>query len=243
MKIALQLYSIKNISEEKGLCAALDKAKELGYEGVEFAGLFGLTPQQAKAELDKRGLLCAGFHEGYGGNVADNPEKAIDMCKICDAFSLCIPHYAADTAEGWAAFGKSMNEIGKKFRAAGIPFGYHNHRHEFEPLPDGRLPMDILLENCEPENVFFEMDTRHVVIAGVKPEEYIKRYASRVTVLHARDTDGEHDSAVGAGLVNFPAVMDVIGVPEWFVVENENFGTNEQQLADSVTYLKNTFGK
>ena len=243
MKIALQLYSIKNISEEKGLCAALDKAKELGYEGVEFAGLFGLTPAEAKAELDKRGLLCAGFHEGFGGNVAENPEKAIEMCRVCGADSLCIPHYSSDSAEGWEAFGKSMNEIGKKFRAAGILFGYHNHRHEFEPLPDGRLPMDLILENCEPENVFFECDTRHAVIAGVKPEEYLEKYAARVPVLHARDTDGTDDCAVGAGLVDFPAVMDVTGVPAWFVVENENFGTNEKQLADSVVYLKTTFGK
>ena len=241
MKIALQLYSIKNISETAGLPAALDKAKELGYEGVEFAGLFGLSPAEAKAELDKRGLACAGFHEGYNV-VAENPEKAIEMCKICDAASLCIPAFAADTAEGWIEFGKSMNELGKKFRAAGIPFGYHNHRHEFVPLADGRLPMDLILENCDAENVFFEMDTRHVKIAGVAPEEYIKKYPNRVTVLHARDTDGNEDSAVGAGLVDFPAVMDVIGMPAWFVVENENFDTNEGQLADSVTYLKKTFG-
>ena len=241
MKIALQLFSIKDISEEKGLCAALDKAKELEYDGVEFAGLFGLTPEQVKAELDKRGLECAGFHEGYN-SVFENPQKAIDMCKICNSYSLCIPAFGADTAEQWLEFAKKLDEVGKKFHDAGIPFGYHNHRHEFVPV-DGKLPMDIILENCKKENVFFEMDTRHVVIAGVRPEEYIKKYADRVTVLHARDTDGNEDCAVGAGLVDFKAVMDIIGVPDWFVVENENFGKNEKQLADSVSYLKNTFGK
>ena len=85
MKIALQLYSIKDISEKEGLCAALDKAKELGYDGVEFAGLFGLTPEEAKAELDKRGLECAGFHQGWGSDW----DQAVKMAKICNAYSLC----------------------------------------------------------------------------------------------------------------------------------------------------------
>ena len=239
MKIALQLYSIKDISEKEGLCAALDKAKELGYEGVEFAGLFGLTAEEAKAELDKRGLECAGFHLGWGSNW----DEALEMAKICKAYSLCIPHFNADTTEKWDEFGKTMNEIGKKFTDAGIYFGYHNHVHEFRLADDGKMFIDHILDNCEEKYVFFEMDTRHVALSEVKPEKYIKKMPNRVKVLHARDTNGEKDTAVGAGIVDFKAVMDVIGVPEWFVVENENFGTNETELADSVTYLKNTFGK
>lgn len=241
MKIALQLYSINDISTEQGLCAALDKAKELGYDGVEFAGLFGLTAEQAKAELDKRGLGCAGFHEGID-NVYPDPTERINMAKICGAYSLCVPYYNTDSAEKWAEFGRQLNEVGAKFKAAGIPFGFHNHPHEFVPV-DGKLPIDIILENCSPENVFFEMDTRHVIAAGYDPAEYAKKYSGRVTVLHARDTTDECDCAVGAGKVDFPAVIEQIGIPEWIVVENENFGKNEKELADSVTYLRNTFGK
>ena len=239
MKIALQLYSIKNISEKDGLCAALDKAKELGYDGVEFAGLFGLTPAEVKAELDKRGLECAGFHQGWGSNWDD----ALEMAKICNAYSLCIPHFSTDTTEKWDEFGAALNDIGKKFNDAGIYFGYHNHIHEFRLADDGKMFIDHILDNCDEKFVFFEMDTRHVALSEVKPEKYIKKMPGRVKVLHARDTNGEKDTAVGAGIVDFKAVMDIIGVPEWFVVENENFGTNEKELADSVTYLKNTFGK
>lgn len=239
MKIALQLYSIKNISESEGLCAALDKAKELGYDGVEFAGLFGLTPHEVKAELDKRGLGCAGFHQGWGSNWDD----ALEMAKICEAYSLCIPHFNAKTTEEWDNFGKEMNLIGKKFMDAGIYFGYHNHVHEFKLADDGKMFIDHILDNCDKQNVFFEMDTRHVALTEVKPEKYIKKMPDRVKVLHARDTNGTADTAVGAGIVDFPAVMDIIGMPEWVVVENENFGKNEKELSDSVTYLRNTFGK
>lgn len=238
MKIALQLYSIKDISEKEGLCAALDKAKELGYDGVEFAGLFGLTPEEAYAELEKRGLECAGFHEGF----YSSPEKGIAMVKACKAASICVPHFAADTVEGWTEFAKQLNENGKKYREAGILYGYHNHIHEHRAI-DGKMPIDIIFENCDKENVFYEMDTRHVALSECDVVEYAEKYADRIKILHARDTNGEHDCAVGAGIVDFEAVVAKTGVPAWFIVENENFGKNEKELADSVTYLRNTFGK
>ena len=239
MKIALQLFSIKDISEKEGLVAALDKAKELGYDGVEFAGLFGLTPEEVKTELDKRGLECAGFHHPLDSNWDD----AVEMAKVCNAYSVCIPWFSTDSKEEWINLGKTMNDIGKKFDGTGIYFGYHSHIHEFKTADDGKMFIDHILDNCDESNVFFEMDTRHVVVAGVRPEEYIKKMPHRVKVLHARDTNGERDVAVGSGLVDFPAVLDVIGIPEWVVVENINFGENEKELADSVTYLRNTFGK
>ena len=237
MKIALQLYSIKNISANAGLPAALDKAKELGYEGVEFAGLFGLTPEEAKAELDKRGLLCAGFHDG-----ASDPAAAVAMARTCGAYSLCVPYFNADTSEKWIAYAKTLNETGKLFRENGILFGYHNHVHEFKPLADGGVPMDLLLENVDYENVFFEMDTRHVRCADVDPAAYAVKYAHYMPVIHFRDTDGDRDMAVGAGIVDFPAIIAKAGLPVWGVVENENFDENEGELAASVTYLKETFG-
>lgn len=80
MKIALQLYSIREITEKHGLCAALDQAKELGYDGIEFAGLFGLDANHAKAELDKRGLGCAGFHDGYT-DVLEHTDAMIEKAK------------------------------------------------------------------------------------------------------------------------------------------------------------------
>ncbi len=241
MKVALQLFSLKNYMNENGLCAALDKAKELGFDGVEFAGLFGLTPLQAKEELDKRGLECAGFHEGWA-NLYPEMQNAIEEAKACNAFSLSLAGFWSATAVGYAEFAKQLDEVGARFKQAGIPFGYHNHPHEFETV-DGVLPIDVIMENTTKGNVFFEMDTRHIVVAGYDPVDFAKKYAGRITVIHARDTDGEIDCAVGAGKVDFPGVVKYTGVPEWFVVENENFDKNEKDLADSVTYLKNTFDK
>ena len=44
MKIAVQLYSLRDIIKGSGeeLLAILPKIKALGYDGVEFAGYFGV---------------------------------------------------------------------------------------------------------------------------------------------------------------------------------------------------------
>ena len=38
---------------------------ELGYQGVEFAGFYGRTPEQVKAILDETGLVALGAHTPY----------------------------------------------------------------------------------------------------------------------------------------------------------------------------------
>ena len=58
-KVALQLYSVRdNMAED--FEGTLKKVKELGYDGVEFAGLFDKTPAEVKKLVDEIGL-CASF--------------------------------------------------------------------------------------------------------------------------------------------------------------------------------------
>ena len=46
--IALQLYSVRDFAE-KDMRGTLQKVKALGYDGVEFAGLYGCAPEEVKA--------------------------------------------------------------------------------------------------------------------------------------------------------------------------------------------------
>ncbi len=239
MKYALQLFSIKNISEEQGLAATLKTAKDAGYDSVEFAGFYGMDIPAVLTELDKNGLEVMGLHHGVS-ELRNDAKACVELAKQLGAYSLCVPHYNTDTVEGWVDFAKEMNEYGKMFRDAGILFGFHNHVHELEPF-NGTTKIDILLENSDKENVFFQMDTRHVALANVNPAEYAKKYEGRIPVLHVRDTTGEEDCAVGYGIVDFPAVVKSAGGIDMFVVENEKFGRNLDELKLSSEYLKKNF--
>ena len=235
-QIALQLFSINNISKEKGLRETLRVTAELGYNSVEFAGYFGLTIDEIKEELKKYNLSVAGAHIGIS-EFENNYEDTVKGLKELGAYSACVPHAKFDTAEEWANFGKRLNVIGEKLRKDGILFGFHNHVIEFEEL-NGKKVIDIIFENCDPENVFFEFDTRHCAIAGVNPVSYAMKYAGRIPVLHARDTNMEKDTATGSGVVDFKSVDREANGIQAFVVENGNIGSNLEELRDSAAFLK-----
>ena len=234
--IALQLFSLDNVSRKSGLRETLKITAELGYNSVEFAGFFDLSVDEIKKELKKNNLSAAGAHIGYN-ELVNGYEETVRGLKELGANYLCIDYYVTDTAEGWAEFGKKLNELGKKLRSDGLLFGYHNHAHEFVEY-DGKRAIDILLENCEPENVFFEFDTRHCAIAGVNPVSYAMKYAGRIPVLHVRDTDMEKDTAAGSGVVDFKSVDREANGIKTFVVENGNIGNNIEELRDSAAFLK-----
>ncbi len=241
MKYGLQLYSLNDVSCSMGLKETIKRAASYGYDCVEFAGFFELTPEDAYKEMQKYYLECAGIHYGIENFREKGIDDAIRVAKAVDAYSVCIPILRPrETAKEWVDFAKEINEYGKAFRENGILFGYHNHRHEFEPI-DGQIPMDLLLENCDAENVFFEMDTRHMALAGADPVAYAKKYAGRFPVIHARDTDGTADCATGSGIVDFKATVSAMENVRFYIVESENFGKNEAELIQSCKYLRETF--
>ena len=236
MKIGVQLYSIKTISESEGLKASLKKAHELGYDCVEFAGYFGLTADEINDLLKEFSLEAAGIHQGVDG-LRNDFDGVIGFAKAIGAYSLCVPWYNCSTVEEWENFAKEINEYGKKFREAGILFGYHNHAHEFNEI-DGKRPIDIILENTDAENVFFEMDTHHVVNGKCSPVEYAAKYKDRIPVIHVKENKSGNDCALGTGDIDFPAVFKNAGKINVYIVENENHGTNIKELEDSAIYLK-----
>ena len=66
MKLAVQLYTLRNdYSNGEEFLEILEKVKEIGFEGVEFAGYAGLEPDVIKAKLDELGLVAVGCHMGW----------------------------------------------------------------------------------------------------------------------------------------------------------------------------------
>ena len=48
-----------------------------------------------------------------------------------------------------------FNEIGKRCQQNGMKFGYHNHAHEFQKVENQAVMLDYMIENTNPEYVFF----------------------------------------------------------------------------------------
>ena len=61
LPVALQLYSVRD-ELEADFEGTVRKVKELGYDGVEFAGLYGKSAAEVKALLDEVGLIPVSAH-------------------------------------------------------------------------------------------------------------------------------------------------------------------------------------
>ncbi len=251
MKLGLQLFSLIGIMDKPdGLRTVMKHAADAGYDGVEFAGFYGLSADEVVEELKKNNLETAGVHLGWDNmnleNLENNPADVIATAKKIGAHSVTFASYNGKDEQDWIAFAKKIDNFGKMFREAGILLGYHNHRHEFKQI-NGKYVIDILLENCDPKNVFWELDPRHIVIAGVDPVEFAKKYSGRVPVLHMRDIekltgpDTADDTAVGSGIVDIPGVVKASGAHDWLVVEEGPGENNLEHIKMSADYIRKTF--
>ena len=64
MKKAIQMWSFRDrIHDGESLLEALSIAAQIGYEGIEFAGTFGVPAEQMKETLEKLGLVSVSCHE------------------------------------------------------------------------------------------------------------------------------------------------------------------------------------
>jgi sugar phosphate isomerase/epimerase len=85
----------------------------------------------------------------------------------------------------WKRIAETFNRAGEASSKAGIQFAYHNHNFEFAPV-NGKMPYDVLLEECDPALVKMELDLCWISAAGKDPVEYFKRYPGRFPMVHVK---------------------------------------------------------
>ncbi len=237
--IALQLYSLRE-EAQKDFAAVLSTVAEMGYVGVEFAGLHGMAPAAVKAIVDDLGLQVASAHMALP--TADNAAQLIDECGALGVTKL-ISGFGPDQFANL----DECQRTAEKFAAAvellagtDISFGMHNHWWEFKAI-DGQMPEDIVL-NAVP-GMFAELDVYWAQVGCGDAPGSVKRLADRCRLLHIKDGMVEPTNpmtAVGKGVLDMPAVIGAanLDVTEWMIVELDACATDmTEAVRDSYTYL------
>ena len=132
LPIAIQLYSVRD-DMEKDFEGTLKKVKELGYEGVEFAGLFGKSGTEVKALCDEIGLVPVSAHVPYY-DMLENPEAVLKDYQDMGCKFVVVPYLTEECrpgTEGWDATVKGIGKIGEAAKEMGMLLLYHNHDFEF----------------------------------------------------------------------------------------------------------------
>lgn len=187
-KIGLQLYSVRNelAADFEG---TLKKVKEIGYDYVEFAGVYGgKTGEELRAILDGNGLKCISVHQGID-IYKEQGSKFVDFLKTIGAQYAVIPWWSRDNiygTENWPETEKQFRWLGKLLADGGLKFLYHNHDFEFLPVIDGKTAYDHMFEILDGV-IYPEPDTCWINYAGYNPAEYLRKYKGKIDIVHLKD--------------------------------------------------------
>jgi sugar phosphate isomerase/epimerase len=187
--IALQLYSVR-WDMEKDFEGTLKKVKAMGYDGVEFAGLFGYSAQQIKAMCEAIGLVPISAHVPFADMVSD-PSLLDEYAEIGCKY-VVIPYLTEEYRPGNEKFAEVISGaamLGEKAKTLGMTLAYHNHDFEFVKLGD-EYALDVLYKEVPASLLQAELDTCWVRVGGEDPAAYVRKYAGRLDMLHLKDYTG-----------------------------------------------------
>lgn len=187
LPVAVQLYSIRD-SVEADMKAALAKVKEIGYAGVEFAGLYGNKPADIKAWCEELGLTPISAHVPLVDMIADT-EGTLSAYKEIGCKYVVVPYVTEERRPGAEKFEETIEviaKIGKMAHEMGLTLLYHNHDFEFKKV-DGEYGLDILYKRVPADYLQTELDTCWVNVGGEEPAAFVRKYTGRAPVVHLKD--------------------------------------------------------
>ncbi len=220
--LGLQLYSVRALLP-KEYDGTLKEIGALGYREVEAAGYFNHTPAEVKQAVAAAGLHLVSshhssddLHKKLDEIIAFNKEVGVTYI-VCSSPGFKDPSTPknpdrnhAFTLEDWRWNADQFNQFADKVIAAGMRFGYHNHTPEFHEV-DGVVPYDELMRLTDPAKVTFEMDCGWVVVGGGNPIDYLKKYPTRISMLHVKDfkpdTTPPVPAELGTGHIDYAPIF------------------------------------
>ncbi|KRE64618.1 sugar phosphate isomerase/epimerase family protein [Paenibacillus sp. Soil750] len=225
-KFAVQLYTLRNECEQD-FPGVLRELKQMGWAGVELAGLHSYSAEEISDVLQQTELQTAGMHVSFQ-RLSSELESVLTEARLCRTTTLICPSVPHElrNEEGYRQFRNQLNEIAKKVQEDGFTLSFHNHAFEFETSIDGRNALEYLIEPSADNAILAEIDVYWVKKAGKDPAAFIRPYSRRMPTMHVKDmTDDEQQTyaEIGTGVIDFDPILiwgEQNGV-EWYVVEQD----------------------
>ncbi len=228
----------------------------LGFSG---SGYFGLSETEVKSTLTEYGLTVPAMHTDL--DTLEN--KITDLGKAKETLGFeyvvlpAIPDERRKTLDDYKRMAETFNLVGKQAKEEGLKFAYHNHGYGLSEV-GGQIPLQLILDNTDPDLVFLEMDLFWTIAGKADPITYLKTYSDRYHLMHVKDMkeiqtfsgDGGDASqwiplfpnmtSAGSGVVDLKTIIPMAkkyGVKHFFV-EQDMVQDPQVALKKSIDYLK-----
>ena len=262
LPIGLQLYTLGE-APYRDLDGTLRALAGIGYRTVESVGLMKRKAAEFRAALDRAGLSCPSAHVPLPADPGGGPTLAGDVGRLAaDMHHVGVkyvvvpifpvpprlggPRQGEDglrflsragkemTADDWRHLAALLNEKGAALKREGLKLAYHNHNAEFAKH-GSKTAYDLLLENTDPDVVWFEMDVGWVAAAGIDPIPLLRAHRQRFRLMHVKDMKAstapnnafQMDPAdVGSGSLDWRRILPVgyeAGVRYYYVEQEPPF--------------------
>ncbi len=216
-------------------------------------GIVGVSHGQPLWNTAKRGEIVEDMTqhaESMAELAAAAPEAIGPTGRLQCGLSCSGKKYADRSAEESDQVLALWHELGTRFREKGLTLAHHTHG---EPIEDIRF----VAEHVPADVLAFGPDLDWLRVGGVDPEEFLRTYGSRVTMMHLRDYQAggtraeDRTAAIGEGDVDYARlrrVLDEIGFRGEAVVElawppgAERDRTAAEILTQSREHLRRTMG-
>jgi len=270
--IGIQLYTLSDMLAAD-LEGAVGGVARIGYQTVEIPSYMGKTPTQLREIFDRHGVKCTAAHIGMSPGTEAAPGLRGDLGKlaadmhILGATHVYAPAMAVPTDMGmtpnpnegfgfvvrvaeamgvdrWKRLADELSDIGRKLKAGGIGFGYHNHNFEFAKAGD-RSGYDVIVQESDPDAVSLELDVGWAAAAGQDPAELFAKYSGRFSAMHIKDIKASttpnialkmDPSDVGAGRLDWKTILPAAykaGVRNFFLEQEPPFDKPRMEAAEN----------
>lgn len=224
--VSVQLYSVRDVAATD-LTGVIAKVAEIGYSGVEFAGLHGNDPVKVRKALDEAGLECSGTHTPYEAFSDERLSETIETHKALGTEYAIIPWIAENLRNSEQAAletAKRFSELAHKLAEHGLRTGFHAHEGDMHKLPSGKSAWQILAQNT-PKEFVMQYDTSNGMSGGADPVQPILDFPGRSELVHLKEHLTGGHATIGSGEVPWQRVFEAcetVGGTVWYVVEHED---------------------
>ncbi len=230
---------------KKDPVGTLKAVAKVGYKEVEHADyrdrkFYGFSAPEFKKNLKDAELTMPSshtiFHKAYWleaqNDVTDAWKQTIEDALTVGQEYLISPWFEWDLTQpdemkrGVAAYERS----GEICRAAGLRFGFHNHKVEFENNYADQPIYEYMLRNWSLANICQQLDTCNMAIAGADPMYWLRRYPHQFESLHVKDrAPGKEESTLlGTGSLDMEEILAFAKkhTPvKYWIIEQESYGS------------------
>jgi len=246
LPIGLQLFSIRE-EASTDFFSVMKKVKDMGYDGVELAGLYGYLPEEIRDGLKEIGLVPISAHVPYE-ELQRDLEGSVASYQVIGCKYIAIPYLMEKdrySGEGYQTFLRLIPKMAEECRKYDMVLMYHNHDFEFQKTESGEYVLDALFKQFPKDVLQTEIDTCWVKASGVEPVDYITQYKDRCPLVHLKDLTGEVPvvlTPVGYGIQDVKGILgaSVSSGAKWIIVEQDDHMENSpmEDAKLSLDYVK-----